>query len=296
MAETLLTPGHTACQGCGEILAARMAIQAAGPNVIVVQATGCLEITTSKYPQSAWRVPWIHSLFENTASVASGIQAALRMMGTADGAKVIAQGGDGAFADIGFGALSGTWERGDNVLSICYDNEAYMNTGIQRSGLTPTLAYTSTTPTGSKQLGNLRPKKDLISIALAHGVPYVASATPAYPRDIERKVKRAMSIDGPSYIHLHSPCPLGWGFDGAKTIEVAKLAVQTGLFPVVEFVDGELVSWTRVVRPDPAEHYLQAQRRFRHILEPRNEEAIAQIQAVADANIRRYHLTESPPK
>jgi pyruvate ferredoxin oxidoreductase beta subunit len=273
-----------------------MAIQAAGPNVIVAQATGCLEITTSKYPQSAWRVPWIHSLFENTASVASGIEAALRMMGGLDGVKVIAQGGDGAFADIGFGALSGLWERGDSVVSICYDNEAYMNTGIQRSGLTPTLAHTSTTPAGSRALGNRRPKKDMIALALAHGLPYVTSATPAYPRDLERKVKRALSVDGPSYIHLHSPCPLGWGFDAAKTIEVAKLAVQTGLFPVVEFVDGEPVNWTRVVRPEPVERYLGFQRRFRHILEPRNEEALAQIQAIADRNIRRYRLAENPPK
>lgn len=207
--DNLFAPGHTACAGCGQSLAVRLVLRAAGRNVIVTNPTGCLEIFSSNYPQSAWEVPWIHSLFENSSAVAAGIEAALKATGRLDRVRVIAQGGDGATADIGFGAISGVWERGHDILYICYDNEAYMNTGIQRSGLTPYDASTTTSPSGRKSWGNPTPKKDLPQIAVAHRVPYVATATVAYPHDLDRKVKKSLSIRGPKYLQIHVPCPVG---------------------------------------------------------------------------------------
>ena len=286
-----LESGHRACQGCGEALAARLVTEATGPDVMMSNATGCLEVFTTAYPQSAWRVPWIHSLFENAAAVASGMEAALKAKGKST--KVIAQGGDGGTFDIGFQALSGMLERYHNVLYVCYDNEAYMNTGIQRSGSTPHAATTTTSPSGRDRMGKRHLKKDLLTIIAAHHVPYAASASVAYPVDIRRKVRRAMEVEGPTFLLIHAPCPLGWGHDGALTIQVARMAVETGLFPLVEFERGEMVSVTPIRSPKPVVEYLKMQNRFRHLFndkEPRALEEREHLQALADYNIERFGL------
>jgi pyruvate ferredoxin oxidoreductase beta subunit len=266
-------------------------LRASGPNVIATAATGCLEVFSSAYPRSAWGVPWIHSLFENSAAVAAGVESALRALGRADEAKVIAQGGDGGTADIGLQALSGMWERGHDVLYICYDNEAYMNTGIQRSGLTPFDARTTTSPPGKASWGNWRPKKDMPAIAAAHHISYVATATVGYPQDLEKKVKKALSITGPKYLQIHVPCPLGWGFDTSLSIELAKLAVATGLCPLFEMENGVVTAVRKIMKKRPVEEYLKAQTRFRHLFAtPNGEQEIAAIQAIADENIQHYGL------
>ena len=210
-----LNSGHRACQGCGEALGARYAIDAAmracDNQLIAVNATGCLEVFSTPYPETSWQIPWIHSLFGNTAAVATGIAAAMRVKGRKN-VRVIAQGGDGGTTDIGFGCLSGMFERNDDVLYICYDNEAYMNTGVQRSSATPPAARTATTMPLGPEPGNVFGQgKNVPRIAMAHGIPYVATATVADLRDLERKVTKAMSIRGARYIHIFVPCPLGWG-------------------------------------------------------------------------------------
>lgn len=286
----LFASGHTACPGCGQSLAARLVLRASGRNVMVVNSTGCLEVFSSKYPESAWEVPWIHSLFENTSAVAAGIEAALKITGQLDRVRVIAQGGDGSTADIGLGAISGMLERGHDVLYICYDNEAYMNTGIQRSGSTPYYARTTTSPPGKVSLGNWRPKKDVPQIALAHGIPYVAVASVGYPMDLDRKVRKALSIRGPKYVQIHVPCPLGWGTAPERTIDFARLAVLTGLYPLYEVENGELRA-LKIPKKVPVEEYLKEQVRFRHLFgkEDRKKE-IAEIQEIADQNIEKFGL------
>ena len=286
-----LEAGHRACQGCGEALAARLVTEAAGPDVMLSNATGCLEVFTTPWPQTAWRVPWIHSLFENSAAIASGMEAAMRAQGKAT--KVIAMGGDGGTFDIGFQALSGMLERQHNVLYVCYDNEAYMNTGIQRSSSTPHAAATTTSPSGKERMGKRHLKKDLLSIIAAHHVPYAASASVAYPRDLQRKVRRAMEIDGPSFLLVHSPCPLGWGHLAELTIQVARLAVQTGLFPVVELERGAVTGVMPIRGRKPVTDYLRLQNRFRHLFregDHRAEEERAHLQALADYNVSLYGL------
>jgi pyruvate ferredoxin oxidoreductase beta subunit len=266
-------------------------MNAAGPNIIVANATGCLEVFTTRDPQSSWEVPWIHSLFENAAAVASGIEAALKALGRKNEAKVIAQGGDGGTADIGMGALSGMFERGHDVLYVCYDNEAYMNTGIQRSSLTPLDSRTTTSPSGEVSWGNITGKKDLPGIAVAHGVPYVATTSVAYPKDIEKKVKKALTIKGPKYIQVQVPCPLGWYYDPAQTITVARLAQQTGLFPIFEIENGQVTSVMKIGVVKPVEEYLKIQGRFRHLFQKEGgKEEIKRIQALADGNIKRFGL------
>jgi pyruvate ferredoxin oxidoreductase beta subunit len=286
----LFASGHTACPGCGQSLAARLVLRASGRNVMVVNSTGCLEVFSSKYPESAWEVPWLHSLFENTSAVAAGIEAALKITGQLDRVRVIAQGGDGSTADIGLGAISGMLERGHDVLYICYDNEAYMNTGIQRSGSTPYYARTTTSPPGKVSLGNWRPKKDVPQIALAHGIPYVAVASVGYPMDLDRKVRKALSIRGPKYVQIHVPCPLGWGTAPERTIDFARLAVLTGLYPLYEVENGELRA-LKIPKKLPVEEYLKEQVRFRHLFgkEDRKKE-IAEIQEIADQNIEKFGL------
>ena len=286
-----LMAGHRACAGCGEALGARLALDAVGENVIVANATGCLEVFSSKYDESAWTVPWIHSLFGNVGAVASGIEAGLKALGKAGEINVVAQGGDGGTADIGFGSLSGLWERGHNILYICYDNEAYMNTGVQRSGLTPFDARTSTSPPGRRSWGNDTGKKDLPAIAAAHGVPYVATSSVAYPTDIQAKVKRALKVTGPKYLQIHVPCPLGWGFASNLTIEIAKLAVQSGLYPLYEMENGKVVRVRAVAKRVPVEDYLSKQTRFGHLFKGEGaREQLALVQAIADANALRFGL------
>ncbi len=288
MNKTLFNPGHTACAGCGQSMAARIVIEAAGPNTIIVNNTGCLEVFSTKYPETAWGVPFIHSLFENSAAVASGVESALKYLGKKEAVNVIAQGGDGGTADIGIQALSGMMERGHDILYVCYDNEAYMNTGIQRSGLTPFKTNTTTSPVGACSAGNLRPKKPMPEIANAHGIPYVATATTGYPQDLQRKVKKAISIKGPKYIQINVPCPLGWRYENSLTIQIGKLVVETGLFPLIEYENGKLINVRKLNPPKPVEEYLKLQGRFKHILN--NPQELKAVQAVADANIERYGL------
>ncbi len=292
-----LNSGHRACQGCGEALGARYALDAAmrasHNQLIAVNATGCLEVFSSPYPESAWQIPWMHSLFGNAPAVASGIAAALRAK-RCDDVEVIAQGGDGATADIGFGCLSGMFERNDDVLYLCYDNEAYMNTGIQRSGATPPFARTNTTQAVGEHPGNpIGNGKNVPRIALAHGIPYVATASVADLHDLERKVTKAIGVRGARYIHVHVPCPLGWGSDPAHTMKVARLAVESGLFPLFEAEFGKIICSTPIRRKVPVERYLELQTRFKHLFgPPQDTEALAAIQAMADDNIAVYGLME----
>ena len=290
-----LEAGHMACLGCGQALAARLVTEAAGPDVVIANATGCLEVFTTAWPQSAWRVPWLHSLFENAAAVASGMEAALKAQGKP--AKVLAFGGDGGTFDIGFQALSGMLERGHNVLYVCFDNEAYMNTGVQRSSSTPHAAMTTTSPPGKARMGKRHLKKDIISIIAAHNIPYAATASVAYPSDIRKKVRRALEIDGPAFINIHSPCPLGWGHDGSLSIEVARLAVECGLFPVVELERGALTGAMPIRALRPVTDYLKPQQRFAHLFQndPRAKEELEHLQALADYNIETYSLRGERP-
>jgi pyruvate ferredoxin oxidoreductase beta subunit len=285
-----LTSGHRACLGCGQALAARLVLEAAGPDVMIANATGCLEIFTTPWPESAWRVPWLHSLFENTGAVAAGMEAALKAQGKST--RVLAFGGDGGTFDIGFQALSGMLERGHEVLYVCFDNEAYMNTGIQRSSSTPHAAATTTSPAGRARMGKRHLKKDILSIIAAHHIPYAATASVAYPADVRKKVRRALALPGPSFLLVHSPCPLGWGHEGALSIEVARLAVETGLFPLVELERGSVVGVLPLREPKPVTEYLKLQGRFAHLFadDPRAREELAHLQALADANIERYGL------
>lgn len=292
-----LTSGHRACQGCGEALGARYALDAAmaatDNHVVAINATGCLEVFSTPYPETSWNLPWMHSLFGNTAAVATGAAAGLKAMGKSD-VRVVAQGGDGGTVDIGFGPLSGMFERNDDVLYICYDNEAYMNTGVQRSGATPPTARTSTTqPVGPEPGNTWGQGKDLPRIAMAHEIPYVATATVADLRDLEYKVTKAMGMHGARYIHIFVPCPLGWGTASGVTVKVARLATQTGLFPVYEAEYGEITSVSKIRRPAPVEDYLRLQRRFAHLFKKgADPEVIRRIQEMADRNIRRYDLID----
>ncbi|HEY0834598.1 MAG TPA: thiamine pyrophosphate-dependent enzyme [Azospirillum sp.] len=292
-----ITCGHRACQGCGEALGARYAIDAAmratGNQLVCVNATGCLEVFTTPYPETSWQVAWLHSLFGNAAAVAAGVAAANRVKGR-KAVRVVAQGGDGGTTDIGFGCLSGMFERNDDVLYICYDNEAYMNTGVQRSSATPPAARTATTPAVGEAPGNVfGTGKNVPLIAMAHNIPYVATASVADLHDLEAKVTKAMSIHGARYIHIMVPCPLGWGSASHETIRMARLAMESGLFPLFEAEHGEVTASRAIRRKVPVTEYLKPQKRFAHLFKPDNPhgaEAIARLQAMADANCRRFNL------
>jgi pyruvate ferredoxin oxidoreductase beta subunit len=295
-----LTSGHRACQGCGEALGARYALDAAmratNNRLIAANATGCLEVFSTPYPESSWQLPWMHSLFGNAPAVATGIAAALRVKGRHD-VRVVGQAGDGGTVDIGLGCLSGMFERNDDVLFICYDNEAYMNTGVQRSGATPAAARTATTEAIGPEPGNrFGQGKNVPRIAMAHEIPYVATATVADLRDIEYKVERAMTLHGARYLHILVTCPLGWGCDSADTIRVARLATQSGLFPVFEAEHGEVTAVTKIRRQVPVEEYLKLQKRFAHLFgKSARPDIVARLQAQADHNIARYGLLDGQP-
>jgi pyruvate ferredoxin oxidoreductase beta subunit len=298
-----LNSGHRACQGCGEALGARYAIDAAmratGNRLIAANATGCLEVFSTPYPETSWQLPWIHSLFGNAAAVGTGIAAALKVKAAKAGqvrsdARVVAQGGDGGTTDIGFGCLSGMFERNDDVLYICYDNEGYMNTGVQRSSATPPGARTATTmAVGAEPGAPFGQGKNLPLIAMAHEIPYVATATVADLHDLEAKVVRAMGLHGARYLHVLVPCPLGWGSASHDTIKLARLARETGIFPVFEAEHGEVTQVTRIRHRVPVQDYLRPQRRFAHLFgDPGHPEMLARIQADADRNIRRFKLLD----
>jgi len=287
MNKKFLLSGHNACAGCGELSAVQAVMRGLTDKVIIANATGCLEVTTTSYPQSAWGPPWIHSLFENAAAVASGITAALKQKGDTE-TKVVAQGGDGATYDIGLGLISGMWERQENILYICYDTEAYSNTGIQASSSTPYGAATTTTPYGLNSTGSTTRKKDMIAIALAHGLKYVAQSTAGFPDDITGKVKKALATNGPAYIQILCPCIPGWKIKNDEATTMAKLAVKTGLYPLLEYADGQLISSScnKNFKALPVNEYLEKQGRFFHL----KETDLKIIQEMANKNIIKYEI------
>jgi len=270
--EEYFTPGHRACQGCGEALAIRLMCKALGKDTIIINATGCMQVISSLYPTTAWALPWIHVAFPNAAAVGSGVEAALKILRRKGkipnrNVKAVAIGGDGGTLDIGLQALSGAMERGHNMLYVCFDNEAYMNTGIQRSSATPFGASTTTAPPGAASMGNRTWKKNLPEIMVAHNIPYVATACNSYPIDFMNKVKKAREINGPAYIHCLSVCPTGWRCPSEACIKMGRLAVEAGVFPLYEVEQGRYkmtVSMPEKLRP--IQDYIKHQGRFRHLV------------------------------
>ena len=268
-------PGHAACAGCGPAIVMKLATKAfseameekyGDPNAFAIaHATGCMEVVSAVFPYTAWKAPWIHVAFENAAAAASGVEAAWKKLGRKG--KILAIGGDGGTADIGLQALSGMLERRHNVVYLMYDNEAYMNTGIQRSSSTPYGAWTTNTPGGKKRFLERKPKKKVIDIVIAHKPAYAATASVAYPEDFMRKLKKAKAIKGPSFIQLFAPCPTGWRSPTDKTIELARLAVQTAYFPLFEYENGKykLNMPSPKKEPKPLEEYLKLQGRFKYM-------------------------------
>ena len=288
MPKKLLFPGHNACAGCGQLVAVQAVMRGLDENTIISNATGCLEVTSSSFQQSAWNIPWIHTLFESAAPVASGILAALKKQSKDPLPHIVVQAGDGGTFDIGFGQISGMWERNEKILYICYDTEAYSNTGIQASGATPYGAATTTTPKGEKSIGSTQVKKDMLGVALAHGLKYAAQSTAGFPDDITRKIKAALLVDGPSYIQILSPCMPGWKIKDDEAVLMGKLAVATGLYPLLEYRDGKLSasSVTKDFVAKPVDEYLKGQGRFKHL----HAEDLKIIQEIANKNLEKYRL------
>ncbi|MFB0501478.1 MAG: thiamine pyrophosphate-dependent enzyme [Candidatus Bathyarchaeia archaeon] len=290
----LLMSGHRACAGCGPAVAYRQILKATRGPIIATNATGCMEVVTTIYPYTAWRIPYIHTAFENAAANAAGIETALKVMKKKgrlkqDHIDVVAFAGDGGTYDIGIQALSGAAERGHDFLFVLYDNEAYMNTGIQRSGGTPHGAWTTTSPAGRVIPGKLEYKKPIADIMVAHGIPYVATASPAYWRDLITKARKGLEVEGPAFLHALAPCPRGWRYDTSKTIEISRLAMETCVFPLWEAVDGEysLSAPSKVIalkpeRKKPVREYLKSQGRFRHLFTPEFEHIIDEIENIID--------------
>jgi pyruvate ferredoxin oxidoreductase beta subunit len=292
-AKELFASGHRGCAGCGMASAVRTVLNTAGPNSIVCNATGCLEVMTTGYPESAWEIPWIHAAFENAAAVASGVEAALKARGKREGVNVFAFAGDGGTFDIGFQALSGMLERGHKICYVCYDNEAYMNTGIQRSASTPFGASTTTSPAGTVIPGKTERKKPLAAIVAAHDIPYTATASIGFPMDLEKKVKKAISVNGPSFIQVHVPCVPGWGIASEKSMEIAKLAVETGVTILweMESPDFRMLNVTKKIPKDkrkPVADYLKVQSRFKHLMD--KPEMLAKIQKEVDDKCEQYGM------
>ena len=267
----LLSSGHRACSGCAEVLAVRLMAKALGEDTVIASATGCMEIISSMFPTTAWQVPWIHVAFENAAAVASGVEAglkALKKKGKIDQryVKVVGMAGDGGTMDIGFQALSGVMERGHDMIYVCFDNEAYMNTGIQRSSGTPMGASTTTAPAGKVSIGQKTWKKNMPEIMAAHNIPYVATVCPSYPLDFVRKFEKARSIEGSSYIHCFSVCPTGWRTPTHTAVSMGRLAVEAGVFPLYEIENGHYrISPDMPKKLRPITDYFKPQGRFRHL-------------------------------
>ncbi len=284
--EELLTGGHRLCAGCGAPIAVRQVLLASEVPVVVANATGCLEVSTTIYPYTAWRVPWIHTAFENAAATISGVESmyrALKKKGKIDRKiKFIAFGGDGGTYDIGFQSLSGAMERGHDIVYICYDNGAYMNTGIQRSSATPLGANTTTSPAGKVMPGKLQPRKNLTKIMAAHGIPYVAQTTPAHWRDLMTKVRKALEVDGPAFINVLAHCNRGWRTGTNTIIQDLKLAVDTCFWPIYEYENGKLTINYKPKEKKPVVEFLKTQGRFKHLFSPENEHLLQQIQELVD--------------
>lgn len=278
--EEYFAPGHRACQGCAEALAVRLVVKALGKNQIIACATGCMEIVSSPMPLTSWYVPWIHIAFENAAAVASGIESGLKVLMRKERIPqqkitVMAMAGDGGTSDIGIQALSGAFERGHDLVYVCFDNEGYMNTGIQRSSATPFGASTTTSPAGKVVSGQTTWKKNMPEIAVAHDIPYVATACTSYPFDLMEKVKKAAAVEGPAYVHILSVCPTGWRLPTHLAIEAGRLAVKTGIFPLYEVEGGRYTLSADPPELLPVEEYFKIQGRFRH-LTPEMTEMIQQ--------------------
>ena len=282
--EELFGPGHRMCAGCGGAITARMSLKSMKRPTYVVQSTGCMEVATTIYPFTAWKVPWAHGLFENAAAVASGIETYLktRPPGEKQDFDLIILSGDGGTFDIGLQALSGAFERRHDFTFICYDNEAYMNTGIQRSSATPEGAWTTTTPVGKTSPGKLGPKKDLIAFALAHHLDYAATACVTYWSDFITKVQKAADVQGPALIHAIAPCPLGWRFKTEDTIKMGRLAVQSRYFPLYEVEKGK---YKLNVNPHQTslDDFLKMQGRFSHLFKPEYAAELAALKSQVDA-------------
>lgn len=287
----LHAPGHGLCAGCVAGTIIRLLLKVTGPNTIIVNPTGCVEVSTTTYPFTSWRVPYIHVAFENAAAVASGIEAALKALkrkGMIDPNKqinVVVLAGDGGTADIGFQALSGMLERGHKIMYVMYDNEAYMNTGIQRSGATPYMAWTTTTPVGSILRGKSQQKKPVAEIVAAHRVPYVATGNPAYFIDLMNKFKRGIEVEGPSFIHVIQPCTTGWRFDPRLGIKIAKLATETAMWINWELDHGEFRVTVPVPKRKHVRHYIRLQGRFSHL----TDEDIENLQKLVDLEVERVN-------
>lgn len=281
-----LAPGRTGCDGCGGLLAMRLASKVLGSSTIMANATGCMCGIIGH--SGALLFPYIHTLFGNTASMLAGIDMGLKAQGKGEGVTLVGLAGDGGTTDIGLQSLSGAVERGHRFLYICYDNESYMNTGGQRSGGTPLAARTATTPVGSERQGEQRPltrRKNMVLIMAAHGIPYAATASIAYPLDLVNKVKKASQINGPTYLHILSPCPTGWGFDDDQSVRIAKLAVRTRIAPLFEVEEGiRLTLWGRGRPGLPIGEYLREQRRFRHLYDLDDMEFENRLQEEVDQN------------
>ncbi len=284
--ERRLSPGHRLCPGCSASIVVNMILWATDDPVVIGIATGCLEVSTTIYPQTAWKIPYIHSAFENAASTISGVETAYRALKKKgkikENIKFVAFGGDGGTYDIGLQALSGAMERGHNMVYVCYDNEAYMNTGIQRSSATPLGASTTTSPAGSVIPGKLQKRKDLTYIMTAHKIPYVAQGSISHWRDLVKKASKAFEVDGPAFLNVLSPCPRGWRYDSKLTINIAKEAVTSNFWPLYEV---ENDNWRLTYKPKektPIENWLKKQGRFEHLLKPENTHIIDEIQNYID--------------
>lgn len=288
--EEHFTPGHRACVGCAEALAVRQVAKVLGDSIIMVNATGCMEIISTPYPDTCWNVPWIHTLFENASAVAAGVETALKSLRRKGKftdprrVKVVAMGGDGATADIGFQSLSGMVERGHDVLYVCYDNEAYMNTGIQRSSATPMFADTTTTPSGTVSDGKKQNRKDITEVMAAHKIPYVGQTTlMGNFKDLIEKSEKAIYTKGACFLTILAPCPRGWRYESENVMDICKAAADTCFWPMYEVENGE--KWTLTYEPKkklPIEEFLKLQGRFRHLLQPGKEDLVAQFQAEVD--------------
>jgi len=289
--EELLTGGHRLCAGCAAPIAVRQILMGAKTPVVAGCATCCLEVSTTPYPYTSWMTSYIHSAFENVAATVTGAEAAYKALKRAGKVKgdftFVAFGGDGGTYDIGIQALSGALERGHSFTYVCYNNEAYMNTGTQRSGATPLGAWTSTTPAGSVVPGKPNNRKDLTAIAAAHNVPYVAQSTPALWKDLTRKAEKALNTEGPAFLNVLAPCPRGWRFPSDMSIEMAKLAVDTCVWPVYEVIDGEWKLNRKPKEKKPVTEWLKPQGRFRHLFKPENEHLLQAIQEKVDQDWQR---------
>jgi pyruvate ferredoxin oxidoreductase beta subunit len=262
--EEWLVGGSSACQGCGSVLGLKLTLKALGKNTIIINSSGCMTLVPT-YPLTSFKVPWIHVAIENGGAVASGIWRALKMKGQTD-VNVVVYAGDGATYDIGFQALSGALERRDNFIYVCYNNQSFGNTGVQKSSATPLGAYTTTTPTGKNNIvGNPDERKPMTKIVAAHGIPYVATASVAYPLDYIRKLQKAAKIKGPKFIDLLCPCQPGWGFETFDTINTGKLAVDTGFWPLYEIENGQFRLTMAQGQLKPIEEYLKTEDRFKHL-------------------------------